>query len=74
MAAEALQQLKNELHAVFNSKLEGLQQEMREGPAGPNGADAAGPPPKVAKSRATKQPRKVACIHGQACITKDAAD
>jgi ElaB/YqjD/DUF883 family membrane-anchored ribosome-binding protein len=28
MAAEALQQLKNELHAVFDSKLEGLQQEM----------------------------------------------
>ena len=39
-----------------------------------NGADAAGPPPKVAKSRGTKQPQKVACRFGQTCITKDAAD
>ncbi len=39
-----------------------------------SGADAAGPPPKVAKSRGTKQPQKVACRFGQTCITKDAAD
>jgi hypothetical protein len=38
------------------------------------GADATGPPPKVAKSGGSKQSLKKACKFGQACLLKDAAE